>query len=185
MKKIFEIAKWEFIEKIKTKAFIISIILTPVIIIGFSIGPTLLSEHETETTQAIGVLDTGETYFNLLRNELEKYTLEDGQPNYLIINLYKKQTSPDALKLHADSLVIKNKLEGYLLISNSDDSINFQFRGKSVGNFKELKRFEESFNKVRTNLKLTRSGISGEIINYINKKVELDAIKIDESGKES
>ncbi len=185
MKKIFEIAKWEFIEKIKTKAFIISIILTPVIIIGFSIGPTLLSEHETSATQAIGVLDYSQTYFNPLRTELEQYKLEDGQPNYLIINLFKKQNLLDELKNNADSLVIINKLEGYLLISAKDDSITFQFRGKSVGNFKELKRFEESFNKIRTNLKLAQLGIGTTIINYINNKVELDPIKIDESGNES
>lgn len=99
--------------------------------------------------------------------------------------MYKKQNSLDELKHYADSLVIINKLEGYLLIFTKDDSVTFQFRGKSVGNFKELKIFEESFNKIRTNLKLTQLGIGATILNYINNKAELDPIKLDESGKES
>jgi len=60
MKKIFEIARWEFIEKVKTKTFIISLILTPAILIIFSVAPTLLSEQETSQTKVIGLIDTSE-----------------------------------------------------------------------------------------------------------------------------
>ncbi len=43
MKKILTIARWEFLEKVKTKAFIISLVITPLIIIMFSLLPTLLT----------------------------------------------------------------------------------------------------------------------------------------------
>lgn len=185
MKKIIDVAKWEFIEKIKTKAFIISIIITPAIIIGFSMGPTLLSNQETSTTQAIGILDSSGIYFKPLRDQFEQYKLDDGQPNYVAINLYNNLKTFYMLKLAGDSLVLADKLEGYLIISESQNSIKYQFRGKSVGNFKDLKRFEESFNKIRTKIKLFEKGISGEIIKYINDTVELNPIKLEDSGKES
>jgi len=82
MRKILSIAKWEFVEKVKTKTFIISLILTPIIIIGFSIVPTLLSTEEDTTTKAIGVLDITGFYFDNVRDALEEYKLENGQPNY-------------------------------------------------------------------------------------------------------
>ena len=87
MKKILSIAKWEFVEKVKTKTFIISLILTPIIIIGFSIVPTLLSTEEDTRTKVIGVLDITGFYFDNFRDLLEEYKLEDGQPNYIVINL--------------------------------------------------------------------------------------------------
>ncbi len=62
MKKIFEIARWEFIEKVKTKTFIISLILTPAVLILFAVAPTLLSEQEVSQTKVIGVVDTSGLY---------------------------------------------------------------------------------------------------------------------------
>jgi len=185
MRKIFEVARWEFIEKVKTKSFIISIIITPVIIIGFSMGPTLLLDHTSSTTQAIGILDSTGVYFKQLKSEIEQYKLDDGQPNYVSVNLYNKHKSFSELKLAGDSLVLADELEGYLFISEDQLFMKYQFRGRSVGNFKDLKRFEESFNKIRTEIKLSEKGLSSELIKYINDKVELHPIKLEESGKES
>jgi len=46
MKKILAVAKWEYLEKVKTKTFIISLIITPIIIILFSVLPTILFSEE-------------------------------------------------------------------------------------------------------------------------------------------
>ncbi len=93
MKKIFEIARWEFIEKVKTKTFIISLILTPAVLILFAVAPTLLSEQEVSQTKVIGFIDTSGLYSKDLREELEKYKLDNVQLCYLLINLTTKNTS--------------------------------------------------------------------------------------------
>ena len=77
MKKIWTIAKWEYLEKVKTKTFIISIIITPLIIIAFSLLPTLLSDEEIPRVKTIGVIDTSGTFFNLLQEELEEFKIEN------------------------------------------------------------------------------------------------------------
>ena len=84
------IAKWEYLEKIKTKIFIISLIITPLIIIMFSILPTLLAEKEIIRTKLIGVIDDSEIYFNQLSFELEKYKIDNARPNYILLNLTDK-----------------------------------------------------------------------------------------------
>ena len=63
MNKTFVIAKWEYFEKIKTKTFIISLFLTPAIIIGFALAPTLISDRRDDSTKAIGVIDTSGIFF--------------------------------------------------------------------------------------------------------------------------
>ncbi len=64
MKKTLAIAKWEYLEKVKTKAFIISLIVTPAIIILFSIIPSLLASKEDDSSKLIGFLDKSEIYFH-------------------------------------------------------------------------------------------------------------------------
>jgi ABC-2 type transport system permease protein len=186
MKKIFEIARWEFIEKVKTKTFIISLILTPAVLILFSVAPTLLSEQEVSQTKVIGLVDTSGLYANDLREELNKYKLDNVQLCYLLINLTTKNTSIDNLKKKADNDVLDEKIEGYLLIQNGGtDSVSIDYRSKSSGNLKDLKRFEISFNNARIKLKLNEEKANPELLSFISKSAEINPIKIEESGKES
>ncbi len=185
MKKILSIAKWEYVEKVKTKTFIISLILTPIIIIGFSIIPTLLSTEEDTRTKAIGVLDRTGFYFDNVRDALEEYKLENGQPNYIVINLYKKKYEPGDNKTNADKNILEKKIEGYLFINMpAPDSLAAQYRSGSIGNFRDLKRFEEVLNKIRIRKELLNSGIDPEMISSLQKNIEIEQIRIEESGKE-
>ena len=185
MKKILSIAKWEFVEKVKTKTFIISLILTPIIIIGFSIVPTLLSTEEDTTTKAIGVLDITGFYFDNVRKALEEYKLENGQPNYIVINLIKNNDELNDNKTNADKNILENKIEGYLFINiPSPDSLVAEYRSGSIGNFRDVKRFEEVLNKIRIRTELLNSGIDTEMISSLQKNIQLKQIRIEESGKE-
>ncbi|NNG26326.1 MAG: ABC transporter permease [Ignavibacteriaceae bacterium] len=185
MKKILAIAKWEFIEKVKTKTFIISLILTPIIIIGFSIVPTLLSTKEDTRTKAIGVFDRTGYYFDYVQEELVEFKLEDGQPNYIIINLYKEKEDPAENKASADKNIIQKIIEGYLFINMpSPDSLLVEYRSGSIGNFRDLKRFEDVLNKIRIHKELLNSGIDPEMISSLQKNIKIEQIRIEESGKE-
>ncbi len=186
MKKAFAVAKWEFLEKVKTKAFIISLIVTPAIILSFSILPTLLSTQEDNSTKAIGILDTSGIYFRLMTLKLENYRLKDEQPNYLIVNLDEKSKSFDELKKHADSNTVSNRLDAYLLILNGGtDSVKLEYRSMNVGNFRDISRFQEAFNNIRVKQKLESVGADTSLVNFISSSIEVQPVKIEKGGKES
>jgi ABC-2 type transport system permease protein len=186
MKKIFEVARWEFIEKIKTKTFIISLILTPAILILFSIAPTLLTEQEVSNTKAIGIVDTSGLYINEMQEELSQYTIMGNQPNYLLVNLTSNDNSLNELKKKADSDVLNGKIEGYILVENAKtDSVSVSYRSKSLGNMKDIGRFEAAFNEVRIKLKLDEENVNPYLLDYISQSVQINPIRIEESGKET
>lgn len=186
MKKIFEIARWEYIEKIKTKTFIISLILTPAVLILFSIAPTLLTEQEVSQTKVIGIVDTSGLYKKNLREELDNYKLNNIQLSYLLIDLTTKDSSIEELKKKADNDVLDEKIEGYLLIENGGtDSVTIDYRSKSPNNLKDLKRFEIAFNDARIKVKLIEDRANPELLSFISRSVEVNPIKIEQSGKES
>jgi len=186
MKKIFEVARWEYIEKIKTKTFIISLILTPAILILFSITPTFLTQQEITHTKTIGIVDTSGLYIKGIRDKLSEYTTEDNQPNYIVINHTLKNRSLNDLKKSADKDVINEKIEGYLLIENAGtDSVSISYRSKSLGNLKDVNKFETAFNEIRIKLKFDKENVKPYLLDYISQSVELNQIKIEESGKET
>lgn len=185
MKKILTIAKWEFLEKVKTKAFIISLVITPLVIILFSVLPTLLSNKEDLRTKVIGVVDKSGLYFKPLMEELNEYKTDSNQPNYVLLNLAKENESIEKLKLDADKLVLENKIEGYLLILNAGtDSLNIEYRSENIGSFKDLRIFEEKINNIRIKNKLAEKGFDPQIVELVRNNVSIDQIKIERSGKE-
>ena len=160
MKKIFAVARWEFIEKVKTRSFMISLVVTPLILILFTIGGPLLSDQEDDQTKTIGLIDTSGIYFPQMREKFEEYFFADQLPGYIFINLTKRESTFFEMKADADSLVAREVMNGYLLILNAgSDSVKAEFRNKSHTNFKDIRRLEKAFNEITLNLALKNSGI--------------------------
>lgn len=186
MKKIFAVARWEFLEKVKTKAFIISLIITPIIIISFSILPSVLFRQETPKVEVIGVVDTSGIYFEGLRKELSKYNLPDGRQNYVLINLTFNNKNFEELKATANKNIQKNLLEGCLILNHTEsDSVYAEYRTKSFGNFKNIGRFEEALRAIRLKKKLEEKGVASEMLQYIQDNVIVEQMKVDEVGNVS
>ncbi|HVO75693.1 MAG TPA: hypothetical protein VMT35_16800, partial [Ignavibacteriaceae bacterium] len=118
-------------EKLKTKTFIISLFLTPLILIIFTILPSMLAEEGKENTEFIGFIDTTGIYLPLMRERLEEFRLPDGQPNYILVNFSGKNKTIEELKSAADSNAVDGRVEGYLLIDQiNNDSLKVEYRSK-------------------------------------------------------
>jgi len=186
MKKILAVAKWEYIEKVKTKAFIISLIITPIIIISFSILPSILFNEEPPNVEVIGMIDTSEVYFNEMEYELSQYKLPDGNRNYVLINLSFNSKNFEELKSIANIKIQKNLVEGYLVLYNpGSDSVYAEYRSKTIGNFKIVGRLEEALSSIKLKKKLVSEGIDTKIIQYFQDKVVVEQLKVEKGDKVS
>ena len=186
MKKIIQVARWEFLEKVKTKTFIISLIITPLLIISFSLLPSLLFRQETPRVEVIGIIDTSGIYFNKLKEELKKYTLPDGQNNYVLINLTQPDQNIEELKKMSDNKVLNNLLEGFLILQTANnDSVLAEYRSNSFGNFEIVGRLQEAINSVRIEHILQTEGVKNSTIAQIKDRAVVQQKKIEKEGKVS
>jgi len=186
MKKILAVAKWEYLEKVKTKTFIISLIITPIIIISFSILPSILFKEEAPNVELIGLIDTSGIYFKDLEQELSQYTLPDGKRNYILIDLSFKYKNFEELKSTANKNIKKNLIEGCLVLYHSgSDSVYAEYRSKTIGNFQNVERFEEALSSIRLKKRLEHEGIDTKIIKYFQDRVTVEQLKVEQGGKVS
>jgi len=180
MKKALIVAKWEFLEKVKTKTFIISLILTPAIIIAFAVTPAILTNQQNSSTQAIGIVDTSGLFFHSLNNALAKYKVQNEQPKYLLINLAGKEKKLPKIIRTADAYTLTGKIEGYLLItSGGTDSVEAEFRHKSSDITYDLNALDDAFNEARINLALSKEGMSHQRMKIISSIVDIKNVEID------
>jgi ABC-2 type transport system permease protein len=186
IKKIITISVWEYLEKVKTKAFIISLIVTPLLIIAVTLLPSLLLREDSPTVEIIGVLDTSGIYFNYLEEEFQKYELPDGQRNYVLVNLNKTNQNYEELKRKADKNVIDNLISGYLIIElTKKDSIFVEYRSNLFGNFRVIGQFEEALNYFNTKNLLEKAGIQSSLLEKIKQRTLIQQKKISEDGNVS
>lgn len=186
MKKILVVAKWEFIEKVRTKAFIISLIVSPIIMLAFSLGPTLMiSNHEDDSPKPIGIIDDTGIFVKQLALKITKYKITNYQPNYLLRNLNETGSDFKTLKTHADLLVLQNEIDAYIAITKKNDSLKIEYRSRSAGSFKDIKRFENAINEIRIENEFAKRGADKALISIVNSNVELTPYKVEKGGKVS
>lgn len=183
--KSLDVAKWEFMEKVKSKAFIISLVLMPLIMVVFGILPGLLASKPDEKAIVIGVIDQAGTIVQPLAARLdEKYKLPNGTPNYVLRNL-SGEASPEEQKVQANKLISSKEIEGYFSIpATVYDSGKVEYRAENVGNIRVSERFSRTIEEVIVEHRLTGQGLDPSLIRRLTASIDVKSIKVSEKGEE-
>jgi ABC-2 type transport system permease protein len=184
--KAFRVAVWEFMEKVKSKAFIISLVLMPIIIAAMAILPALLASKADDEPVQVGIIDETQNLVQPLGEKLDReFRLKNGQPNYVLRNLLKGTSLEDA-RMEANTLVTSEHIEGYFLIpSTAYDSGKVEYRAKNVGNFKIQERFSRAIEQVIIENRLVSSGFDTSLIRKLTAGINVKSIKVSGKGEES
>jgi ABC-2 type transport system permease protein len=187
MTKVLAVARWEYMEKVKSKAFLLSLVLTPAIMIGMTLIPSMFVRQEEDTTKVIGVLDAGGRVGRLLAERLEgRYLLPDGQPRYLVAIL---ATGPAAAtpqaREEADARVQREDIEGYLVLSGSTsvDSV-VEYRASNPGDFRLIARVEESLRQIIAEQRLRELGLDPAMLEELQPALSVRSVKLTPRGEE-
>jgi len=185
MKKKLAIAKWEFVEKVKTKAFLISLILTPILMVVFGVVPGLLASKPDEKPVVIGIIDeTGRILEPLSRRLDEKYQLPGGEPNYIVRNL-GGEGSPQQIRTNANKMIADDEIEGYFYIPASVfDSGKVEYRAENVGNFRVQERFARTIEEVVMEQRAINQGYDPAVLKKLLTDIDVKSIKVTAEGEE-
>jgi ABC-2 type transport system permease protein len=185
MTKALTVARWEYLEKIKSKAFLISLILMPIIMIGMGVIPSLLASRPDTESRIVGIIDqTGELAKPISDRLLEKYKLPNGKPNYVVrvLALGNSVNLPKEMKA-ADRMVAAKELEGYAVLRGTafhDSTV--EYRSQNVANFSLVERLTRVLNDVITEKKLREGGFDPQVVKLLTARVELKTTRLKEGG---
>ena len=184
--KAFEVAKWEFMEKVKSKAFIISLVLMPIIIVAVVLLPTLFALKEDDEPIAVGIIDRTNKILQPLDTKLSNtYRIKDGQPNYVLRNLNEERSIED-IKIEANKLVAFGQIEGYFYLpATAFDTGNVEYRAKNVANIKIQERFSRTIQQVIVESRLIAKGLDTALIRKLTADIDIKSIKLSEKGDET
>ncbi|MCX6142832.1 MAG: ABC transporter permease [Ignavibacteriales bacterium] len=183
--KSLDVAKWEFMEKVKSKAFIISLVVMPLIMVVFGILPGLLASKPDDKAVVVGMIDQTGTIMAPLHARLdEKYKLPNGTPNYILRQL-STDASPEEQKVQANRLISDKAIEGYFSIpATVYDSGKVEYRAENVGNIRMSERFSRTIEEVIVEHRLKGQGLDPTLIRKLIASIDIKSIKVSEKGEE-
>lgn len=186
MNKMLTVARWEFIEKVRTKAFLIGLLMTPLIMVAFTVIPSLMADNADESTKVFGVIDmTGTLAAPIDARLTEKYKLENGTPNYRVQPVTDENMDPDHLKMLAMGRLASGEIEGYFILPK--DVLErgvVEYRAENVGNARDQNRFSGVLEEIIIDRRLRSGGYDAAAIKKLMTDVEIKTFKVSKQGEE-
>jgi ABC-2 type transport system permease protein len=183
MRKIISVIKREYIQIVRTKGFIISTILGPVLMAALVVIPVVLSLAAGGEKKHVAVIDATQEIFAELDKKMD-YKMRDQSRRY-ILEEHKLSGNVSRLRNELSQKVLAKKLSAYLFIpENILGGGVAEYAALNVSNFDEIKRISEALNGVVVEKRLKREGLDPQKIAWFIQRVGMKTIKITQKGEE-
>lgn len=213
-KRTLEIARWEFLQRVRSKAFIISIILTPILIVGFTVIPGLVMAEGMQATKTIALLDsTGEYISQIIGSEkvnetgkvnsnsaeqmqqdLKKNIGKRGKglgnadikiPSFVFVDYSTGNNFATAMK-KADKDAASELIDGAVVVygQQKNGKRKIEYRSINVSDMTVFERLESMIEIAVVRKDLLSAGIDTAIYNNATKGIDVSTIKLNSKGEE-
>jgi ABC-2 type transport system permease protein len=196
MRNTWLIIRREYLERIRSKAFIIMTLLMPVFMASTILIPALLTGIKTGGTRRIVLVANNVEVAEAVKQQLiapqnqqgEEATGESGKsnqrasvPRYAITI---DTNATDAERTALRQQITDGKIDGFLWLTDSDlASRKVIYSAKDVTDFGESIELRNAVQTALTKRQLAQKGMSGAEVESLLKPVDFDSIRI-EKGKE-
>jgi ABC-2 type transport system permease protein len=170
MRNIFLIARREYLERVRTKGFMIATILIPLLMGGGIAGSILIAKHSKSSSHIV-IVSTDLTLANDVQDQLNKDTDHE-----MLLNVIAPPTINTLPSLKKD---LKAKdIDGYLWITPAGQKgakPKIEYRQGSSADLATRNTVKEALDKVLTRERLTAQGMSAADVDTMMKPVDMNA----------
>jgi len=181
MNQVWKIMRWEFINRVKTKLFLITTFALPFFMGAVMYLPTLLMDLEPEDKSTIGLVYEDEIKPLVGRFQERCNTAlitQDGSPQFLFIDLNSEKEALDS--------VLSKFIDGYVVIpSTVVDSGQVRYFSESLSNIKIYTSLRRILNQLVIEQRMLDQDIDIALVGKLSRKIEFETYEIDELGKTS
>jgi ABC-2 type transport system permease protein len=214
MNKLVAIIKREYLQRVRTKFFVIMTVLGPLMLVVFTIVPGFLLSMKTGGDTRIAILDQteGTKLYDSIRNSLLK--LERNENNrrsgigdaansnskdrmekagksmtgsFRVEQVTANGRSLDDIKRELNARIGRDDLDGYLVIPPdilNNSESKTSYYGRNVGDVFTRSQIEQRLNSAVRRQRLIKEGVKDQDVDALSKSVDVATYPINEKGEE-
>ena len=211
MKKFLAVVKREYIQRVRTKFFVVATILGPALMGLFTIGPMYMANIKAGGPTRLAIVDEsgklserfrdalarprGEqeesvpdslpTALNSNQQERTKRTAQLGEQGFAVEAVELEGRGIDEVKQQLNARVRKGELDGYVVIPpNILREGKAQFYGRNTGDVFTRETVRERLSAAVREARLAEHNIDPKVLREINQRVSLASTRISAEGEE-
>ncbi len=182
MKKILTVVRKEYLERVRSKSFVIGTLLGPALMSMFIVMPMLLAESGGEDARTIGVIDPAGLYFDRMVEVLEERGHETLTVNRIEVGEGGPQAAVARLK---DSILDESVHSGILIDPNFMENPKVSFYNKSVSSgVVRDEMLEPALNLVLREGRFAKAQVPDSMFTYLAKRASWTSIAVTAEGGE-
>jgi ABC-2 type transport system permease protein len=188
MKKILAVVRREFVERVRTKAFLISTIMLPLFIVLMAVLPGLMMSGGDRTSR-VAIVDASSTGLGpSVSQALQSEKLGDGARAKARYNVHVFPASTAELAPERDGLIGKtgfssdsgaNHWDGVLVLT--DDTLTggkLEYYGSNVGSLQSMQKLQRTVSNALTSVRLGKSGVDAALVRRAMAPADMDTTKV-------
>jgi ABC-2 type transport system permease protein len=178
--RVLAIVRREYLERVRSKAFLIATLLGPVLMALLTLAPALLMGR-TGKPLRLALLDGTGRLARAVEDELKTKRLQD-QPRFIVVSVQTDADEKAETALKAQ--VLAGDLDGYLkLPPHALEQSKAEYYGKTVSNMVDLRLLEDSVSTAVTSARLAGEGVDPARVEALTKGVDLRPVRLSASGE--
>jgi ABC-2 type transport system permease protein len=181
MRKVWLIFKREYVTRVRTKAFIFSTVLIPVLLVGYMALLVVISTHNASTTLKIVLVDESGGLAQAISANL-KEKLPNGQPDVQVAETLEKADEQAKADLRAK--VLSGQLGGYLVVPKGVLSgKEAEFYTKNPGDLTRTGSLRRAVGEAVVSRRLSDQGIHVDNLAKVTEWVGIRLVKVTKQGE--
>jgi ABC-2 type transport system permease protein len=184
MRKVWLVIKREYVTRVRTKAFVITTILIPGLLIGFIALDVALSNAKISQTLHIAIVDETGTLAPSVSQSLERNKLSSGEPAYDVAQTFEKPAPGAGTRPRLIAQVRDGSMDGFLWIpADALSGADPEFVTRSATLFTEMDAIKNAVRDALIARRFQRLGIGAEDVDRMVHSVNIQVIRLTKSGE--
>jgi ABC-2 type transport system permease protein len=211
MKKLFAVVKREYVQRVRSKFFVVATILGPVLMAAFTIVPALMFGIKAGGPTRLAVIDqTGRMYERVLKELTSEKELRDDdaaaeptppigsnnpkdqvnqagklvKPSFVIEQIHLDSRSVDQTRKDLEARIQNRELDGYIVLPpNLLKDGQPEYRARNSADLFTKSSVQSAINRAVRGQRLVENGISERAVEDASKPVVMRTLEAE--GKES
>jgi ABC-2 type transport system permease protein len=187
-RKTFAVARREYVERVRTRAFWIATLLIPILFLGYIAIQISISKKTGGERQLVVVDTTGNLYAPLVKELAEteakqkEKTSSSRGPHW---NLVEQKPGGDlaAQKEDLRQQVLRKQINGYLVLEATKlEKDEVEYYSTTVSDFIAQSQLQSAIGRVWMRQKMAAHGLPAELAKELETRMDLKAFKVTEKG---
>jgi ABC-2 type transport system permease protein len=181
MRNILLIIKREYLTRVKTKGFVISTLIVPLLGIGFVLFIAFLVKHMPEQNLRLVIVDNAGGIAPSVAQGLDGM-LSNGKQEFTVAGTIDRPANPYGAQQDLRARINAGSLDAYLVIPK-DLSQPAELHTKNPGNFALIQPLTSALNQSLIEARLNAQGIHIDNIAEVARVADLQIVKVSKSGE--